>query len=128
MSPRELQLLHALERGLTLDEHPFAAIGDELALGEEEVIERARGWLAQGLVAYLGPQFKPGAGRGSELEQRLIDSLHSGVPLVPRPYEALGAVLGVSSDEVRGALAAMRSRGDLLCIAARRGQGAAGMR
>ena len=37
----------------------------------------------------------------AEFDRRLIDATQSGLPLVPRPFEAIGAVLGVSSDVVR---------------------------
>ena len=39
--------------------------------------------------------------RLTDFDRRLIAATQSGLPLVPRPYEAVGAMLGVSSDEVR---------------------------
>jgi DNA-binding Lrp family transcriptional regulator len=47
----------------------------------------------------------------SEFDRSLITAVQSGLPLVPRPYEALGAALGVSADRVRGRLADMLACG-----------------
>jgi siroheme decarboxylase len=45
------------------------------------------------------------------LDRQLIAATQSGLPLVPRPYEALGAMLGVSAQEVQTRLAEMLERG-----------------
>jgi siroheme decarboxylase len=45
------------------------------------------------------------------LDRQLIAATQSGLPLVPRPYEALGAMLGVSAQEVQTRLADMLERG-----------------
>ena len=47
----------------------------------------------------------------SEFDRRLIAATQSGLPLVPRPYEAVGAMLGVSSDEVRERFARLLASG-----------------
>lgn len=47
----------------------------------------------------------------SEFDRRLIAATQSGLPLVPRPYEAVGAMLGVSGEVVRERLAQMLERG-----------------
>ena len=47
----------------------------------------------------------------AEFDRRLIAATQSGLPLVPRPYEAVGAMLGVSSDEVRGRFAELLASG-----------------
>ncbi len=47
----------------------------------------------------------------AEFDRRLIDATQSGLPLVPRPFEALGAVLGVSSDAVRERFTLLLARG-----------------
>lgn len=47
----------------------------------------------------------------SEFDRSLIAAAQSGLPLVPRPYEALGAALGVSAEAVRERLAAMLASG-----------------
>jgi len=45
------------------------------------------------------------------LDRQLIAATQSGLPLVPEPYEALGAMLGISSREVQERLASMLERG-----------------
>jgi len=47
----------------------------------------------------------------SEFDRSLIRGAQSGLPLVPRPYEALGAALGVSAEVVRERLADMLACG-----------------
>jgi len=47
----------------------------------------------------------------SEFDRRLIAATQSGLPLVPRPYQAVGALLGVSDEVVRERLAQMLERG-----------------
>ncbi len=47
----------------------------------------------------------------SELDRELVAALQSGLPLVPQPYEAVGATLGVSAQAVREHLAAMLASG-----------------
>jgi DNA-binding Lrp family transcriptional regulator len=39
--------------------------------------------------------------RLNEFDRRLIAATQGGLPLVPRPYEAVGAMLGVSGEKVR---------------------------
>lgn len=117
ISERDRPLVDALARGLPLVDHPFAAIGAPIGLGEDEVIERLRGWLAQGALAYLGPVSVGAIATDDALETGLVDAMRGGLPLVPRPFEALGAVLGVGDDAVRAALARMIDGGRLLRIA-----------
>lgn len=45
------------------------------------------------------------------LDRQLIAATQSGLPLVPEPYEALGAMVGVSAQEVQARLAAMIAGG-----------------
>jgi len=47
----------------------------------------------------------------SEFDRALVAATQSGLPLVPRPFEAIGAMLGVSGTAVRERLAAMRAEG-----------------
>ena len=47
----------------------------------------------------------------ADIDRALIRATQSGLPLVPRPYEAVGAVLGLSDDEVRERLARMLESG-----------------
>jgi DNA-binding Lrp family transcriptional regulator len=46
-----------------------------------------------------------------ELDRRIIRATQSGLPLVPRPYEAVGAALGIDGDQVRGRLQSMLAEG-----------------
>ena len=46
-----------------------------------------------------------------ELDRRLIRATQAGLPLVPRPYEAVGATLGISGEQVRERLQAMLDAG-----------------
>ena len=47
----------------------------------------------------------------ADFDRRLIAATQSGLPLVARPYEAVGAMLGVSSDAVRERFAALLESG-----------------
>ncbi|MDY0056824.1 MAG: AsnC family transcriptional regulator [Methyloversatilis sp.] len=47
----------------------------------------------------------------ADIDRALIRATQSGLPLVPRPYEAVGAVLGLSGEEVRERLARMLDSG-----------------
>lgn len=47
----------------------------------------------------------------SEIDRALVAATQAGLPLVARPYEAIGAVLGISGDEVRERLATMLASG-----------------
>ena len=46
-----------------------------------------------------------------DFDRRLIGATQSGLPLVPRPYEAVGAMLGVSGEVVRERFAQMLAGG-----------------
>ena len=45
------------------------------------------------------------------MDRRLIAATQSGLPLVPQPYEAIGAMVGISAAEVQARLASMIERG-----------------
>lgn len=45
------------------------------------------------------------------VDRQLVAATQSGLPLVPQPYEAVGAIVGISAPEVRERLAAMLERG-----------------
>jgi DNA-binding Lrp family transcriptional regulator len=47
----------------------------------------------------------------SDFDRRLIAATQTGLPLVSRPYEAVGAMLGVSGEAVRERLAQMIDEG-----------------
>lgn len=53
-----------------------------------------------------------------EFDRRLIAATQSGLPLVPRPYEAVGAVLGVSGKLVRERFAQLLASGVIRRIGA----------
>jgi DNA-binding Lrp family transcriptional regulator len=46
-----------------------------------------------------------------ELDRRIIRATQSGLPLVRRPYEAVGAAMGISGEQVRERLQAMLDDG-----------------
>jgi DNA-binding Lrp family transcriptional regulator len=47
----------------------------------------------------------------SELDRRLLAALQDGLPLVPRPFAALGGRIGMAEQEVIAALARLRAHG-----------------
>jgi len=53
-----------------------------------------------------------------ELDRRIVLATQGGLPLVPRPFDAVGEAVGCSGAEVRGRLAAMLSRGVIRRIGA----------
>ncbi|HMV62410.1 MAG TPA: AsnC family transcriptional regulator [Rhodocyclaceae bacterium] len=53
-----------------------------------------------------------------DLDRRLVIATQAGLPLVPRPYDALAAQLGVSAEVVRARLAAMLENGRIRRIGA----------
>lgn len=119
-------LLAQLHEGFALGDRPFAEAGLRVGLPEDEVIERLGKLLASGVLARFGPVYareriRAGTGRRDStqmLEAQLIAATRSGLPLVPQPYEALGATLGVSSGEVQARLAALLVRGAIRRIGA----------
>jgi len=46
-----------------------------------------------------------------DMDRRIIHATQSGLPLVQRPYEAVGAALGISGEQVRERLQAMLDEG-----------------
>lgn len=112
-------LLQRAVHGLTLDDEPFATLGAPLGLGGDGVIEALRLWLGRGRLLRVGPVF---AGPARPITDAwglaLMDASSSGLPLVRRPYEALGAMLGVPAGQVQQRLADWLRQGQLLRIAA----------
>ena len=45
------------------------------------------------------------------IDRQLVAATQSGLPLVPQPYEAIGAMVGISAREVQERLGAMLERG-----------------
>ena len=113
----DARLVARLHRDFPLDDRPFARVGEALHLDEDEVIERLHRLLATGALARLGPHYLAGAEGAAHMQgldpvdEQLIACTGSGLPLVPQPYEAVGALLGISDGEVRERLAAMLARG-----------------
>lgn len=58
MQPDDLRLIERLHGGLPLVERPYAAVGAELGLGEDEVIARLQRLLADGVLTRFGPLFQ----------------------------------------------------------------------
>ena len=58
LDPLDTLLLQRLHGDFPLSERPFAEVGDELGLSEDEVLERLRALLAQGLLTRFGPLFQ----------------------------------------------------------------------
>ena len=54
----DLQLIDRLHGELPLSERPFADVGAELGISEDEVIERLRHLLARGTLTRFGPLFQ----------------------------------------------------------------------
>ena len=54
----DLRLIDRLHDALPLTERPFADVGAELGISEDEVIERLRHLLARGTLTRFGPLFQ----------------------------------------------------------------------
>jgi DNA-binding Lrp family transcriptional regulator len=57
LNPTDARLIDRLQGDLPLTERPFADVGAELGLSEEEVIQRLHHLLAQGVLTRFGPLF-----------------------------------------------------------------------
>lgn len=55
---RDARLIERLHGELPLTDHPFATVGAELGMNEDEVIERLRRLLAQGVLSRFGPLYQ----------------------------------------------------------------------
>jgi len=129
LSPEDVRILTRLHSGSPLVDRPFAEVGAELGMDEEHLIERLRQLLAQGVLTRFGPLFQIERAGGrfvlaalampeeerpmalDEFDRELIATTQGGLPLVARPYEAVGAMLGVPGELVRERLAAMLDTG-----------------
>jgi DNA-binding Lrp family transcriptional regulator len=121
------RLIDRLMGTLPLSERPFADIGHELGLSEDMVLDRLHLLLSQGVLGHFGPLYAAAPGTGqpafaalqvpeAEFERDLVTVTASGLPLLARPYEAVGAMLGASGAQVRSQLATMLQQGRLLRI------------
>ncbi len=119
LSPQDHALLRLAARGLPLTEEPFADLARQAGLSADTVLARLRALAACGCIDGLmlvraGPTLVDGQ---DAIDTELQDALASGLPLVARPWEALGALLGVSADNVRQRVNAWQAAGQLRCIA-----------
>jgi DNA-binding Lrp family transcriptional regulator len=57
LNPTDARLIDRLQGDLPLTERPFADVGAELGLSEDEVIQRLHHLLAQGVLTRFGPLF-----------------------------------------------------------------------
>lgn len=118
LTPADTRLLQAARRGLVVADEPFAELGQRLGLSGDEVLSRLRGLAGSGLIdgvrlvaldsacasadgaAHAGTK----AGAADAREARLLVAVASGLPLVPRPFEAVGAMLGLPACAVQQAV------------------------
>lgn len=101
-----------LRTGFPLADHPFAQVGAPLGLAEDEVLERLGRLLAHGRLARVGPVYvAERTGTLDPLDSQLVAVTAGGLPLVPEPYEAVGALVGLSAREVQDRLGDMLARG-----------------
>lgn len=111
----DCRLLRALQGGLSLSDRPFAELGQRCGLSEDKVLERLHELLGRGEITHLGPLAAAGVLTGTvdALDTGLLEAIASGLPLLPRPYEAVAAMLGVSESEVRTHLQGLLDAGRL---------------
>jgi hypothetical protein len=118
VAPLDAALLERAGHGLDLCPEPYAALGATLGLGGDAVIERLRRLMAHGLIGGLGPCW---AADVQDAEPaglvQLRAATNCGLPLVARPYEALGAMLGWPAQRVCDEFHAALGTGRLLRLA-----------
>jgi DNA-binding Lrp family transcriptional regulator len=61
----DARLMQRLHGGFPLVERPFAAVGEELALSESEVLDRLANLMAHGVLTRFGPLFQIERGGGA---------------------------------------------------------------
>ena len=115
----DARLVEHVRAGFPVADDPFALVGASLGLPQDEVIERLGRLLSHGVLARLGPLYRSGnTDRLDPVDRHLVAVTEGGLPLVPQPYEAVGALVGISSAEVQQRLRGMLARGLVLRIAA----------
>jgi len=119
LSPQDRTLLRLAVRGLPMSEQPFADLGREAGLSADSVLARLRALSASGRIdgLMLVPSGTQPPQAQDAIDMELLDALASGLPLVARPWEALGALLGVAAEDVRLRVLAWQRSGQLRCIA-----------
>lgn len=58
LAPQDARLIDRLHGDLPLKDHPFAAVGAELGLSEDEVLDRLRRLLSTGVLSRFGPLYQ----------------------------------------------------------------------
>ncbi len=58
LDARDARLVERLHADLPLVDHPFASVGAELGMDEDEVLERLRRLLASGVLTRFGPLYQ----------------------------------------------------------------------
>lgn len=119
LSLQDQTLLRLACQGLPMSEQPFADLGRQAGLSAESALSRLRALAACGYIDGLrlvaaGPT--PLQAHDA-IEMELLEALSSGLPLVARPWEALGALLGIPAEDVRLRVLAWHQSGQLRCIA-----------
>lgn len=91
----------------------------------QDALAHVAAWMAGHEVLVLrerqhfGPRPEgPAPAVGLAFETRLLRAVSSGLPLVPRPYEALAAMLGVSAEQVCTTLAHWQQEGLMMRLGA----------
>lgn len=67
LTPLQSALIEAYQRNLPLVERPFAAMGEALGAGEDEVLAALEDLAARGVLSRVGPVFRPGTVGASTL-------------------------------------------------------------
>ena len=112
LSAADQRLLQCLAPGLPLVDRPYEALAPRCAMDEDAIVARIQALLAAGVFTVLAPSSGDAAVPApSGLAARLLGVMRGGVPMVKRPYEALGAMLGVSGTAVCEALREMSADG-----------------
>ncbi len=86
MPDRDRELLAALLRGIEPEERPFRALAERFGLSEEEIVDRIRRWLAEGLLTRFGPLF--------DIEQLGGAVTLCAMAVPPGRFEAVAAAVG----------------------------------
>ncbi len=117
LQPLGLEELQQAGQGLPLCDQPFDVWGRQWGVGGAALIEQLRCLLGQGVISGLGPVFAPDflahTPQAETSDQALIEAVASGLPLLPQPFEAVGAMLGIPASQVQSRLASWLSQGQV---------------
>jgi DNA-binding Lrp family transcriptional regulator len=83
LSHQDARLIERLHGGFPLSDRPFAELAAELGAGEDEVIERLRRLLANGLLTRFGPLF--------QIERAGGQFVLAAIAVPPERYDAVAA-------------------------------------